>query len=334
MTFNKTSSKTLTAVSLTAISALSGLAFLPLTAAAQAFPSKTITLINPYAVGGPADQLARVLAKGLGEQLGQPVIVENKAGGGASIGAAFVAKAPADGYTLLYGTSAAHVVTPAATSVPYDGIKDFDFIGIVANVPNVLTVHPGIKANNVKDLIALAKSQPGKLSYASAGLGSSPHIGMEMFKYKTGTFLLHIPYRGAAPAATDLVAGTVPVGMLNISGVQAFIKANRLRALAYGGRKRSDSLPDVPTFAEAGIPNFLSGSWYSLAAPAKTPAPVLDRLTKALTAVLASPEFINTAAQQSAEIYNFTRAQTQAFVQEDAKTMSELIKGTGMKLTD
>ncbi|MFC5521022.1 Bug family tripartite tricarboxylate transporter substrate binding protein [Polaromonas jejuensis] len=335
MTFNKTFSLIPTAASvITAISALSGLAFLPLTAAAQAFPTKTITLVNPYAVGGPADQLARVLAKGLGEQLGQPVIVENKAGGGASIGAAFVAKAPADGYTLLYGTSAAHVVTPAATRVPYDGIKDFDFIGIVANVPNVLTVHPGIKANNVKEFIALVKSQPGLLSYASAGLGSSPHIGMEMFKYRTGTFLLHIPYRGAAPATTDMVAGTVPVGMLNISGVQTFIKANRLRALVYGGRKRSPSLPDVPTFAEAGIPNFISGSWYSLAAPAKTPAPVLDRLTKALTAVLVSPEFVNTAAQQSAEIYNFTRAQTRAFVQEDAKTMSELIKGTGIKLTD
>jgi tripartite-type tricarboxylate transporter receptor subunit TctC len=310
------------------------LAAIPIAAMAQSYPSKTITLVNPYAVGGPADLLARVLAKGLGEQLGQPVIVESKAGGGASIGAAFVAKAPNDGYTLLFGTSAAHVVTPAATSVPYDGIKDFDFIGIVANVPNVLTVHPDIKANNLKEFIALAKIQPGKFSYVSAGLGSSPHIGMEMFKYKTGTFLLHIPYRGAAPASTDLVAGTVPVGMLNISGVQGFIKTNRLRALAYGGSKRSVNFPDVPTFGEAGLPDFISGSWYSLAAPAKTPVPVLDRLTKAMTTVLASPEFVNTAAQQSAEIYNFTRAETLTFVQNDAKAMSELIKGAGMKLTD
>lgn len=314
--------------------ATSATVLLPLTGSAQAFPSRPITLVNPYAVGGPADQLARVVAKGLGDQLGQPVIVENKAGGGASIGAASVAKAPADGYTLLFGTSAAHVVTPAATSVPYDGIKDFEFIGIAANVPNVLTVHPSVKAANLKEFIALAKSQPGKLSYASAGLGSSPHIGMEMFKYKTGTFLLHIPYRGAAPATTDLVAGTVPVAMLNVSGVQGFIKANRLRALAYGGRKRSASLPDVPTFAEAGMLNFLSGSWYSLAAPAKTPEPVQDRLSKALTVVLASPEFVNAAAQQSAEIYNLTRAQTLEFVRDDAKTMQVLIKGTGMKLTD
>jgi tripartite-type tricarboxylate transporter receptor subunit TctC len=310
------------------------LATLPVSAIAQTYPNKTITIVNPYAVGGPADQLARVLAKGMGEQLGQPVIVENKAGGGASIGAAYVAKAPNDGYTLLLGTSAAHVVTPAATSVPYDGIQDFDFIGIVANVPNMLTVHPSMKVNNLKEFIALTKSQPGKFSYVSAGLGSSPHIGMEMFKYKTGTFLVHIPYRGAAPASSDLVAGTVPVGMLNISGVQGFVKTNRLRALAYGGSKRSANFPDVPTFAEGGISNFISGSWYSLAAPAKTPAPVLERLTKALTAVLASSEFVNAATQQSAEIYNFTRAQTQEFVLTDAKNMQELIKATSMKLND
>lgn len=310
------------------------LSIIPLKSHAQVFPAKTVTIVNPYAVGGPADQLVRILAKGMSEQLGQPVIVENKAGGGASIGAAYVAKAPADGYTLLFGTSAAHVITPSATNVSYDGIKDFEFIGIVANVPNVLTVHPSIQANNLKEFIALAKSQPGKLSYVSAGLGSSPHIGMEMFKYRTSTFLLHIPYRGAAPAATDLVAGTVPVGMLNISGVQAFIKNNRLKALAYGGSKRSPSLPNIPTFAEAGLPNFISGSWYSLAAPAKTPANVLNQLAKALNFASSSPEFTNAANQQSAEIFNFTRTQALEFVQEDAKNMHELIKATQMKLVD
>jgi tripartite-type tricarboxylate transporter receptor subunit TctC len=310
------------------------LAALPLAAGAQVFPSKPIVLINPYAVGGPADQLARVLAKGMGDQLGQPVVVESKAGGGAAIGAAFVAKAPADGYTLLLGTSAAHVVTPAATKVTYDGIKDFDFLGIVANVPNVLTVHPSVEAKTLPEFIALAKSQPGKLSYASAGLGSSPHIGMELFKYKTGTSLLHIPYRGAAPATTDMVAGTVPVALLNVSSVQGFIKSDRLRALAYGGSKRSAGLPDVPTFAEAGLPNLVTGSWYSLAAPAGTPAPVLDRLTKALVKAQASPEFVSAAAQQNAEIYHLTPAQTVGFVRDDAKIVQELVKATGMKLTD
>lgn len=319
---------------LIAASSMLALTALPIAVAAQTYPIKPLVLVNPYAVGGPADLLARALARGLGDQLGQQVVVENRAGGGASIGAAFVAKAPADGYTLLLGTSAAHVVTPAATTVPYDGIKDFEFIGIVANVPNILTVHPTVKAGDLKEFVALAKSAPGKLSYVSAGLGSSPHIGMEMLKYKTGTFLLHIPYRGAAPAANDLVAGTVPVGMLNVSGVQSFVKSGRLRALAYGGRTRAASLPDVPTFSEAGMKGFISGSWYSLAVPTKTPAPVLDRLTKALSTVLASPEFQAAAAQQNAEIFNFTRPQTQAFVLEDAKAMHELVKGTGMKLMD
>jgi tripartite-type tricarboxylate transporter receptor subunit TctC len=316
------------------IIAISSLASLPLAGLAQSYPAKPVMLVNPYAVGGPADLLARALAKGMSTQLGQPVLVENRAGGGASIGAASVARAPADGYTLLLGTSAAHVITPAAISVPYDGIKDFDFVGIVANVPNVLTVHPSIKANTLQEFIALAKSQPDKLSYASAGMGSSPHIGMEMLKFRTQTALQHVPYRGAAPAATDLVAGTVPVGMLNISGVQTYIKANRLRALAYGGSKRSAGLPDVPTFPEAGLENFISGSWYSLAAPAGTPPAVMDRLTKTLNAVLADADFLATAAQQNAEIFNFDRAQTQAFILEDAKTMHELVKGTGMKLTD
>lgn len=236
---------------------------LPGLATAQAaWPAaRPITYVVPFTAGGSTDVIGRTITAKLAEALKQTVVVENKAGTGGGIGAAFVAKAPADGSTLLLGTSAAHVVTPAATRVPYDGVRDFAFVGIVANVPNLLTVHPGVPAQNLKEFIALAKSQPGKISYVSAGLGSSPHIGMELLKYKTGTFLLHIPYRGAAPAATDLVAGTVPVGMLNVSGVQAFVKANRLRALAYGGATRSPNLPDVPTFAEAGLPGFTSGSW-------------------------------------------------------------------------
>jgi len=298
------------------------------------YPNKPVVLVNPYAVGGPTDLLGRTLAKGLTEQLGQQVLVENRAGGGASIGAAYVAKAAPDGYTLLLGTSAAHVVTPMATSVPYNGIKSFEFIGIVGSVPNILTVHNSMKLETLNDFLALAKSQPGKLSYASAGMGSSPHIGAELLKYRAGIDLMHIPYRGAAPAITDLVAGTVPVGMLNISVVQNHIKSGSLKALAYASTKRSPSLPNVPTFAEAGLPNFVSGSWYSLAAPANTPTVVLDRLAKALASVQASPEFQAAAAQQNAEIYSLSRAETLRFLQDDYKTMQDLIKTTGMKLLD
>jgi tripartite-type tricarboxylate transporter receptor subunit TctC len=303
-------------------------------AQSSSYPNKPVVLVNPYATGGPTDLLGRSLAKGLSEQLGQPVVVENRAGGGASIGAAYVAKAAPDGYTLLLGTSAAHVVTPMATTVPYNGIKSFEFIGIVGNVPNILTVHSSMKLESLNDFVLLAKSQPGKLSYASAGMGSSPHIGAEFLKYRAGVDLVHIPYRGAGPAITDLVAGTVPVGMLNISVVQGHIKSGSLKALAYASTKRSPSLPNVPTFTEAGLPNFVSGSWYSLAAPENTPTAVLDRLAKALASVQASPEFQTAAAQQNAEIYSLSRAETLRFLQDDAKTMQDLIKTTGMKLLD
>ncbi|QIL79840.1 tripartite tricarboxylate transporter substrate binding protein [Diaphorobacter sp. HDW4A] len=302
--------------------------------AQAAYPSRPITLVNPYAVGGPADLLGRALAKELGDVLGQSIIVENKAGGGASIGTAYVAKAASDGYTLLLGTAAAHTVTPLATKVPYDGIADFEFVGMVANVPNVLTVHPSVSAQNLKEFIALAKSQPGRLSYASAGMGSSPHIGAEMFKHAVGVDVVHVPYKGAAPAATDLVAGTAQVGFLNVSAVLPFIKANRLRALAYGGSKRSPDLPDVPTFAEAGIPRLETGSWYSLAVPAKTPAAVVDKLATALQAVQAKPEFKKLLAAQNAESLSQVKAQATDYVRADGKRLAELVRATAMKLQD
>ncbi len=315
--------------------ALAGLGWLAPAAMAQdSYPSRPITLVNPYAVGGPADLLARALAKSLGEALGQAIIVENKAGGGASIGAASVAKAAADGYTLLIGTAAAHTVTPAATKVPYDGIASFEFVGMVANVPNVLTAHPSLPAQNLKDFIALAKSQPGKLSYASAGLGSSPHIGGEMFKHAAQVDIVHVPYKGAAPAVNDMVAGTVPVGFLNISAALPFIKSNRLRALAYGGSKRSPDLPDVPTFAEAGLPHLEMGSWYSLAVPTKTPAAIVDKLAKALQTVQAKPEFRKLLVGQNAEIMPQMKEQATDYIRADGKRLTELRQATGMKLQD
>ncbi len=298
------------------------------------FPNKPIVLINPYAAGGPTDLISRVMSKGLGDQLGQSVVVENKAGGGASIGASFVAKAPADGYTLLMGTSAAHVVTPMATNVPYDGLKSFEFIGIICNVPNILTVHPSVKVDNLKEFVALAKSKPGLFSYGSAGMGSSPHIGAEMFKYKAGIEMTHIPYRGAGPAITDMIAGSVPVGMLNISVVQQYVKNGQLKALAFASSKRSPTLPDVPTFTEAGLSGFVSGSWYSLAAPANTPSVVIEKLAKAFVAVQNSPEFQSAMAMQNGEIFYLNRAETSKFLQDDAKAMQDLIRSTGMKLMD
>lgn len=296
------------------------------------YPSRPITLVNPYAVGGPADLLGRALAKELGDVLGQSIIVENKAGGGASIGAAYVAKAAPDGYILLLGTAAAHTVTPLATHVPYDGVADFEFIGMVANVPNVLTVHPSVPAKTVQEFIALAKAEPGKISYGSAGMGSSPHIGGEMFKKAAGVDLMHVPYKGAAPAANDMVAGVVQAGFLNVSAVLPLIKSGRLRALAYGGSKRLADLPDVPIFAQAGLPDLEMGSWYSLAVPAKTPAAVVDKLAAALQTVQARPEFQKTLAIQNAETMPQLKAQATEYIRADGQRLAELVRVTGMKL--
>lgn len=307
---------------------------LPKAMAADNYPSHPLVLINPYAVGGPADLLGRALAKELGEILGQSVIVENKPGGGASIGTAYVAKAAPDGYTMLLGTAAAHTVTPMATKVPYKGIEDFEFVGMVANVPNILTVYPSVPAQNLKEFIALAKSQPGKFNYASAGMGSSPHIAAEMFKHYANVDLVHVPYKGAAPAVNDLVAGTVAVGLLNISAVLPFIKSGKLRALAYANTERSPDLPNVPTFAESGLPDMVSGSWYSLAVPAGTPAAIVDKLAQALKAVQERPEFKKILAAQNAIVMPQQKQQATDYIRADGKRLAELVKATGMKLQE
>ena len=263
----------------------------PTLAQTNTYPIKPVVLVNPYATGGPTDLLGRTLAKGLAEQLGQQVLVENRAGGGASIGAAYVAKAAPDGYTLLLGTSAAHVVTPMATSVPYDGIKGFEFIGIVGNVPNILTVHNSMKLDALKDFLALAKSQPGKLSYASAGMGSSPHIGAELLKYRGGIDLVHIPYRGAGPALNDLVGGQVKVMFDVLGSSLQFVKAERLVPLAVTSNVRSPSLPNVPTMAEAGLPGFETTAWHGIAVRAGTPEPIIAKLNTTLNAIFKDPVF-------------------------------------------
>ncbi|OZI34722.1 hypothetical protein CAL29_14710 [Bordetella genomosp. 10] len=307
---------------------------LPRAMAADNYPSHPLVLVNPYAVGGPADLLGRALAQELGGVLGQSVIVENKPGGGTSIGTGYVAKAAPDGYTLLLGTAAGHTVTPAATKVPYKGIDDFEFIGMVANVPNILTVHPSVPARDLEAFIALAKSEPGKLNYASAGMGSSPHIAAEMFKYYAKIDLVHVPYKGAAPAVNDMVAGTVPVGLLNISAVLPFIKAGKLRALAYANKTRSPDLPNVPTFAESGLPDMVSGSWYSLAVPAGTPAAIVDKLAQALKTVQERPEFRKILAAQNAVAMPQQKQQATDYIRADGKRLAALVKATGMKLQE
>ena len=302
------------------------------TASAQDYPNKLINLINPYAVGGPVDSLARMLAKELGDNLKQTIIVQNKAGAGAAIGAAFVAHSEPDGYTLLMGTAAAHYITPGTTQTNYDGLADFKFIGMVDNAANVLVVNPKLNVHNLKDFIALAKSQPGKLNYSSSGIGTSPHIGMETFKLLAGIDLLHVPYRGAAPALIDLVDGHADAGLINISGVLPFVKSGQLRAIAYAAPTRSKSIPDVPTFGEAGLPGFTSGSWHSLAVPAATPQRIVDRLAKALVEVETSAEFQKVLSTLGTTPFILSPKETTAYISDEARRTLAMFKATNMKL--
>lgn len=298
--------------------------------AADPYPSQPITLVNPYAAGGPADVLGRALARELEKQLGKPVIVENKAGGGAAIGANFVARAKPDGYTLLLGTSAAHVVTPLMQRTPYDGIKDFAFVSIVANQPNMLVARPTLNAASVADLVAMARKDPGKINYASAGPGSSPHLGAELFRERAGVDIVHIPYSGAAPAINDLVGGQVDIAVLNLAASLQFIRSGRLKALAYANGKRSPLLPDVPTLAESGITAAESASWYSLAAPKGTPADVLQRLNDAMGRVNADAEYGKLMQAQGVDLWNMTPAEATAFVEKDQLAMKKLVESAGL----
>ncbi|OCZ97705.1 hypothetical protein A7P25_24160, partial [Achromobacter xylosoxidans] len=231
--------------------------------AAAAYPDRPVILVNPYAAGGPADVVARSLARALEKRLGQPVVVENKPGGGASIGTGFVARAKPDGYTLLLGTSAGHVVTPLMQKTVYDGVKGFAFCSVVAVQPIMLVVNPSRGIRSVPELIARAKAEPGKWSYGSAGVGGATHLGAELFQQVAGVQLNHIPYAGASPAINDVVGGQTDLAMLNLSASLPFIRQGRLLALAYASDKRSPLLPDVPTLAEAGVAGADAATWYS-----------------------------------------------------------------------
>lgn len=289
------------------------------------YPSRPITLINPYAAGGPADTLARGLANALETRLKQAVIVDSKAGGAATIGTGYVARAKPDGYTLLISTSAGHVVTPLMQKIPYDGINDFAFIAVVANQPNVLVVNPDLGVDSLQGLIALAKKDAGKLNYASAGTGGATHLGAEAFLQSAQIKITHVPYGGAAPALKDILGGQVQMGMLNLAATRAFIEQGKLKALAYGGPKRTPLLAQVPTMAEAGFPAGGSSTWYTLAAPKGTPPDALEVLRKAVAEINADPAYQKVLDSQGAERMDLSPAETTAFVQRDKVAMTKLL---------
>ena len=302
----------------------------PAAAAEAAYPTKPITLVNPYAAGGPADLLARSLARGLEQSLGQPVIVENKAGGGASIGTGYVARARPDGYTLLLGTSAGHVVTPLMQKTPYDGVGGFAFSSIVAVQPIMLAVNPALGVKSIAELVKRAKAEPGRLSYGSAGVGGATHLGAELFQQAAGIKLNHIPYPGASQAINDVVGGQLDMVMLNLSASLPFIRQGRLVALGYAAPKRSPLMPDVPTLDEAGVAGAQSATWYSLAAPAGTPQAIVQTLSDAVRRVNGDPQYRRAMQDQAIELMASTPQQAQAYVQKDRDDMQALLGRLGL----
>ncbi len=313
------------------IAALFLLAFAS-TADAQSWPSKPIRIISPYPPAGANDLLARIIAPKLSEQLGQPVVVENRAGATGNIGAELVAKAPADGYTLLMGQAGNLTINISLMAkMPFDPVRDFSPVTLVASTPNVLVVHPSLPVRTVKDLIALAKAKPGQINYATSGIGSPGHLAAELLNKSAGIRLVHIPYKGAAPALLDVVAGNAHLYFTSAVSAQPFIPSGRLRMVAVASAKRSPSLPEVPTVAEAGFPEFDVSSWWGVVAPASTPREVVMRLQVEIHRVIALPEIRTKLAEQGLDIATNTPEQFAAYIKSETAKWAKLIREVGVK---
>ncbi len=300
-------------------------------AAAQSFPSKPIRLVVTYPPGGGADLMARLIAPKMAESLGQPVVVENKPGAGGQIGAGEVARAAPDGYTLMLD-AANHAVNPSLyPSLPYDSAKAFQPISLLVQFPNVLVVTSSFPAKDVQELIAMAKAKPGTIAFASSGNGSAQHLAGELFRQKANVDITHIPYKGGGPALNDVIGGQVPMFFANMASGLPHVKGGRLRALAITGAKRSPALPEAPTIAEAGLPGYEVYEWNAVFAPAGTPAPVVARLSEAISKALQSQEVRDRVAALGGEIAALGPAETARFIREQTELWSRVVRAGGIR---
>jgi tripartite-type tricarboxylate transporter receptor subunit TctC len=308
------------------------LAALPGAALAQAWPAKPIRLMVPFPPGGSTDIVARIVAQRLSERLGQSIVIENRGGAGGTIGTALIAKSPADGYNLTVASTSTHVVAPSVyVKLDYDPVKDFAPVSLMAVSPYLLVVTPSVPAKTLQEFIALAKRQPGKLNYASAGVGSTTHLSMEMLKSVSGTFMLHIPYNGNGPAGTAVIGGQVDALFGSLPALLPHAKSGRARALAVGTPKRSPSLPDVPTVAESGYPGFDASLWLAIMAPAGTPQPILERLNREIIAVVGTAETREALDKAGAEPLTSTPAELAAMVRDGVPKYAKIVKTAGVK---
>ncbi len=305
----------------------------PLLAFGQAFPSKPIRLICPFPPAGAVDIASRATAYELTKILGQPVTVENKPGAGGNLGGAEAAHATPDGYTIFMTTSGIQAINPALyAKMPFDPNKDLTPVAPLVSLNNVLVVHPSVPVHSVKELIALAKKEPGKLVYASSGNGTSIHMSGAMFTQMTGTDILHVPYKGSGPAVTDLLAGVTNMMFDNIPSSLPHIKAGKLRAIATTGAKRDPALPDLPTIAEAGVPGYESGVWFGLAAPAATPKDIIHKLNAAAVQATKSPEFVKRMTDLGYNIIPGTPEEMEKMNQAELRRWAPIVKASGAKV--
>jgi tripartite-type tricarboxylate transporter receptor subunit TctC len=301
-------------------------------AAAQNFPSKPVRVVITYPPGGSTDVVGRALAAKLTEVLGQQVVVDNRGGAGGIIGSDIVAHATPDGYTVLLGTSAGMSINPLLhKKLPYDVQRDFAPVSLVVINPQALVAHPALPANTVQELIKLARAKPGQINYASPGVGSPNHMGMELLKSMTGINVVHVPYKGGGPAMTELLAGQVQLLFNSIPSVLPQVKAGRLKALAVGSARRSPAMPDVPTVAESGVPGYEYATWYGLFTPAGTPRAVIAQLNKAVAAALKNPELAQSLAAQGSEPNPTTPDELARFVKSEHDRWSRVVKAAHMK---
>jgi tripartite-type tricarboxylate transporter receptor subunit TctC len=316
------------------LQAASAAVAMPRLALAQAYPSRPIRYVVPVAAGGGNDMIARVVTERWGKLLGQTFLVENQSGGGGVVACQNVAHAAPDGYTLMQGYVATHGTTPATRHVNYDAIRDFTPIGMIGATPNVLAINTSVPAKNVREFIDYVKRNPGKVSYGSAGAGSLTHLTMELFKQETGAFMLHIPYRGIAPAITDLLGGQTQAMFPGLAAALPHLRSGRMRALAVTGKQRSPQLKDVPTMEEVGFKGFDAMQWYGSVGPAGLPPDIVRRLNETQVAVLKSPDMSEKLASEAVEPWPMTPTEFGQYIKSDIARWTALAKARNIHLDE
>ena len=302
------------------------------TAYAQGYPNKSIRIVVPQSPGGGNDTIARMIGQKLAQALKQQVVADNRPGAGGIIAAELVAKAAPDGYTLLLGNMATLTIIPnIQKKVPYDPLKDFAPVSLIASAPHLLVVHPSLPVSTVKQLIALARAKPGELNYASNGIGSTTHLATELFKLMTGTKLVHVPYKGLSPALTDLLSGQMQLMFSSAVAMLPQVKAGKLRAIAMTGAKRSASIPDIPTVAESGVRDFEAGSWYGIVAPAGTARPIIDLLNREIVAATKSQDILDRLTLEAVTPVGNTPEEFAAYIRVEHARVAKVVKASDAK---